>query len=102
MEFGKELRRRREEAGLTRQALAKRAGLTPNYIGGIETGKRDPSLATVMALARGLRISPGELVGGLGKLSPEAIEAGRIAEATFPHLHEAVVRFLRSITGPPP
>lgn len=102
MEFGKELRRRREEAGLSRRALAKRAGLTPNYIGGIETGKRDPSLSTVVALGKGLSISPGELVGGLGKLSPEAIEAGRIAEATLPYLHEAVVRFLRSVTSPPP
>jgi transcriptional regulator with XRE-family HTH domain len=58
MDFGKEVRRRREALGLTLEELAERAGLTPNYVGTVETGKRDPSLSTVLALAKGLRVPP--------------------------------------------
>ncbi len=98
MEFGQEVRRRREAAGLTLEALAERAGLTPNYIGGIEMGKRDPSLSTVLSLARGLRISPGDLLGGLNELSPTAIEAGHLYEATVPEIQGLVLRLLRTVT----
>ena len=97
MQFGQEVRRHREAAGLTLEALAERSGLTPNYIGGIETGKRDPSLSTVLSLARGLSVSPAELLGGLGNLSPEAIEAGRLFEGTLPEVQGSVLRFLRTV-----
>ena len=98
MEFGQEVRRRREAAGLTLEALAERAGLTPNYIGGIEMGKRDPSLSTVLSLARGLRIPPGELLGGLNELSPTAIEAGLLYEQTTPEIQGLVLRLMRTVT----
>jgi transcriptional regulator with XRE-family HTH domain len=97
VEFGREVRRRREAAGLTLEALAERAGLTPNYIGGIEMGRRDPSLSTVLSLARGLRISPADLLGGLGELSPAALEAGHLYEATLPDIQGPVLRLLRTV-----
>jgi transcriptional regulator with XRE-family HTH domain len=98
VEFGQEIRRRREAAGLTLEALAERAGLTPNYIGGIEMGRRDPSLSTVLAIARGLRISPADLLGGIEEMSPAAIEAGRLFEGTLPEIQGAVLRLLRTVT----
>ncbi len=98
MEFGQEVRRRREAAGLTLEALAERAGLTPNYIGGIEMGKRDPSLSTVLSLARGLGVPPADLLGGLKELSPTAIEAGHLFERTVPDIQLVVLRFLRTVT----
>ena len=97
MEFGQEVRRRREAAGLTLEALAERAGLTPNYIGGIEMGKRDPSLSTALALARGLNIPTSELFGGLKELSSSAIEVGRLFEAAAPDIQLAVLRLLRAV-----
>lgn len=97
MEFGREVRRRREAAGLTLEGLAERAELTPNYIGGVEMGKRDPSLSTVLSLARGLRVSPGDLLGGVKDLSPAAVEAGRLFEGAAPETQEAVLGLLRAV-----
>jgi transcriptional regulator with XRE-family HTH domain len=96
IEFGREIRRRREAQGLTLEQLADRAGLTPNYIGTIENGKRDPSLSTVIALSSGLRISPAELFGGIKELSPPAMEAGLLFDATPGEIQDAVLRILRT------
>lgn len=96
IEFGREIRRRREAQGLTLEQLADRAGLTPNYIGTIENGKRDPSLSTVMALSTGLRISPAELFGGIKELSPPAMEAGLLFDSTASEIQDAVLRILRT------
>ncbi len=57
----REVRRRRHAQGLTLEALGAGSGLTPNYIGGIETGQRDPSLSTMRKLAAGLGAPLGEL-----------------------------------------
>ena len=96
MDFGTEVRRRREALGLTLEALAEAAQLTPNYIGTIENGKRDPSLSTVLSLARGLRIIPAEFFGGLEELSPAASEAGRLFDGSPPEVQEAVLEILRA------
>jgi transcriptional regulator with XRE-family HTH domain len=97
VEFGQEIRRRREAAGMTLEALAERVGLTPNYIGGIEIGKRDPSLSSVLSLARGLRVPPSDLLGGMKDLSPAAIEAGRLFETATSEIQDAVLRLLRAV-----
>jgi transcriptional regulator with XRE-family HTH domain len=59
--IGQEVRRRREELGLTGAELAARSGLSPGAISQIENGKRTPSSTTVMKLARGLGVEVGEL-----------------------------------------
>jgi transcriptional regulator with XRE-family HTH domain len=58
MDFGKVVSRRHETFGFTLEQLVERAELTPNYVGTVETGKRDPSLSTVLALAKGLHVPP--------------------------------------------
>ena len=83
--------------GLTIEALADRAGLTPNYVGTIETGQRDPSLSTVLALARGLSVAPGELIGGVSRLSPQAIEVARLFDGSSPEVQDAIGRLLRAV-----
>jgi transcriptional regulator with XRE-family HTH domain len=98
MDFGREVRRRREALGLTLEQLAESSELTPNYIGTIENGKRDPSLSTVLALARGLRVPPAELFGGVEDLTPAATEAGRLFDAAPPEVQEAVLQILRAVT----
>lgn len=95
MELGQEIRKQRETVGLSIEALGERSGLSANYIGGIEAGKRDPSLSTVLALARGLGVPAGVLLGGVGELSPIAIEVGRLIEMSGPEIQESVVRLLR-------
>jgi transcriptional regulator with XRE-family HTH domain len=85
---------------LTLEALAERAGLTPNYIGGVEMGKRDPSLSTVLSLARGLNVPASDLLGGVKDLSPAAVEAGRLFESAPPDIQDAVLRLLRAVGKP--
>lgn len=59
--FGDKLRRFREEAGLSQEELAHRAGLTPNAIGTLERGeRRRPYPNTVRALADALGLEEPE------------------------------------------
>jgi transcriptional regulator with XRE-family HTH domain len=99
VEFGQEIRRRREANHLTLEQLAERSGLTPNYIGGVETHKRNPSLSTVIAIARGLEVPAGELLSGVEDVSPAAVEAGRLFEEAPSDVQDAVLKLLRMATG---
>ena len=63
--FGQVVRRRREEAGLSQEALADAARLHRTYISLLERGQRQPQLETIRALARGLGTTMAELVGEL-------------------------------------
>ncbi|MGW9398691.1 helix-turn-helix domain-containing protein [Streptomyces sp. NPDC055642] len=56
------LRRLREAQGLTLEELADRSGMSFRGLVYIEHGRRNPSLATLLNLARGLRISPSSLL----------------------------------------
>lgn len=59
--IGEEVRRQREELGLTGAQLAARAGLAPSAVSQIETGKRSPSSMSVMKLADALGVEVGQL-----------------------------------------
>ena len=48
---------------MTLEQLAESSKLTPNYIGTIENGYRDPSLSTLQGLADGLNVPLAELFG---------------------------------------
>jgi transcriptional regulator with XRE-family HTH domain len=56
------LRRRRLTAGMTQEALAQKAGLSPRYISLLETRRYQPTLATVDQLALSLGVPLTELV----------------------------------------
>ncbi len=84
--------------GMTLEQLAEGSRLTPNYIGTIENGKRDPSLSTVLALAKGLRISAAELFGGVQDLSAPATEAGILFDSSAADVQEAVLHLLRTVS----
>lgn len=53
-DLGRELRRRREQLRLSVRRAAKRVGVSPTVISGIETGRRLPTLRTVERLRQGL------------------------------------------------
>jgi transcriptional regulator with XRE-family HTH domain len=96
--FGREVRRRRGVLGLTLEQLAERSALTPNYIGTVENGRRDPSLSTVLALAKGLGVAPGELLGGVGDLSPVATEAATLIETLPIEVQTTTLELLRALS----
>lgn len=60
-EFGRQVRLRREAAGLTQETLAERSGSHVNYVGGVERGERNPTLTKINALAEALNCRVGDL-----------------------------------------
>lgn len=61
--FGKQLQRLRADRDLTQEQLAVRAGLARIYLARLEIGEHDPSLSTMVRLAKALRVSVPELLG---------------------------------------
>ncbi|WP_081974083.1 helix-turn-helix domain-containing protein [Kitasatospora phosalacinea] len=60
--FGMHLRRLRKDRGLTLEELASRSGLSFRGVVYIEHGQRNPSLVTLLNLARGLEAEPSSLL----------------------------------------
>lgn len=60
--FGKVLRKFRMERSLSQEELAHICELDRTYISLMERGRRKPTITTIFALAKGLKILPSELV----------------------------------------
>lgn len=56
------LKQLRHARGLSQAALAKKAGLTREFLARLELGQHDPSLTTVQRLAKALRHKVSDLV----------------------------------------
>lgn len=61
-QFGKTVREARQNAGLTQAGLADLADLTQQYIARIEAGQINPTLATMVAVARVLHLDVGDML----------------------------------------
>lgn len=73
MNYGDFLRRARLDAGLTQTELAKRMGVTPQYISQYERNNRMPKTETVVKFAKALGISENMLLFPF--LEPESYDA---------------------------
>lgn len=60
--FGKVLRQLRLEAGLTQEALGFEADLRRTYVSILELGQQQPSLTTILKLAKALNQTGSALV----------------------------------------
>ena len=60
--FTMQLRKIRQERGLTQASLAEKIGVSREYIARLETGRHDPPLSTVEKLAKALRVKIAKLV----------------------------------------
>jgi len=63
--FGANLRKAREQAGLSQEALGHRANFHPTEVNRIERGRRNPGLVTIIKLAKALDIPASDLLAGL-------------------------------------
>lgn len=59
--FGKTLRRRREQLGVSQEAFADMCQMDRTYIGGIERGERNVALVNIEKIAKALRIPIAQL-----------------------------------------
>ena len=75
-----ELRRIREEAGLSQAQLARESGVDRATINKIEQGKRSPSIATLESLARALAVEVADFFPKAQAPLPDFEEAGQRRE----------------------
>jgi len=64
-QFGNLVKRRRQAAGLSQEALAGQAGLHRTYIGLLELGMRMPSIEVLQKVTKGLKTTMTDLVSEL-------------------------------------
>ncbi|MDT0345231.1 pyridoxamine 5'-phosphate oxidase family protein [Streptomyces sp. DSM 44938] len=62
-DIGRRVVQRREQLGLSRQAVAERAGIAPQYLRYLEERPASPSPASLTRVARALNMSVAELTG---------------------------------------
>ena len=62
---GEAIRRFREAEGFSQEGLAERCGLHRTYVGSVERGERNVSLANIVRIARALGKPPSALLEGL-------------------------------------
>jgi transcriptional regulator with XRE-family HTH domain len=62
LQFGRLLRAKRREAGLSQEALALRSGIDRSYVGGAERGERNVSVTNLVRFARALNVEPAKLL----------------------------------------
>lgn len=65
VQFGRNVSRLRNEAGLSQDKLAELASLDRTYLSGIERGVRNPGIKIVIRLARALHVSVDQLCKGV-------------------------------------
>ena len=63
--FGSNVRRIREQYGLSQDHLADESGLHRTYISGIERGIRNPTLSVVAKVSQALNVAPEVLLAFL-------------------------------------
>jgi len=62
VEFGKRIRDKRKQLGLSQEQLAFNAGLHRNYVGSVERGERNISLDNIVLLAKALNCLSKDLM----------------------------------------
>jgi transcriptional regulator with XRE-family HTH domain len=59
---GRNVKRIRQEKGLTQEQLAELSGFSQQYISGLEQGRRNPTVVSLYELATALGVSHMELL----------------------------------------
>ena len=63
--FGRVLRAKRKEVGLSQEALALEAGIDRNFVSLMERGLNQPSLSTIFKICKALNLDPSDLMGAI-------------------------------------
>ena len=79
--FASNLRLRTKELGIHQADVARRAGLSEKRYSNYVTGRREPDLATVVRIAKGLQTTPDRLLSFGDETDAEPIAQQRIRAA---------------------
>lgn len=60
--FGKRVRSLRQSRALTQEQLALEVGIDLTYLGGIERGRRNPTLLVIVRIAEAMNVEPADLL----------------------------------------
>lgn len=63
--FGSALAKERTKLGWTQEQAAVECGLSRSYYAGVEGGKRNVSIRSLLRICRTLKVNPGELLDPL-------------------------------------
>lgn len=99
---GGEIRRLREQVGLSTRELAARAGVSQPFLSQIERGASVPSMASVYRIARALGVRPGDLLPAVHPLEVAVVRAGegaRIPVADHPSAAVGRALLLRNVSA---
>lgn len=80
--LGLAVKARRQELDITQEQLANDTDLHQRWISNVETGKRNPSYASLRRLAAGLDLSASELIARAERVEREDAKANRKAVAS--------------------
>jgi transcriptional regulator with XRE-family HTH domain len=70
--LGKAIKQRREERGLSQEALGHAAGIHPTWISHIESGRNNPAWGSVKRIAAALGLKVSELAARAEELEDDA------------------------------
>lgn len=62
IKLGKQVRKLRDQAGLTQEMLAHKTGLHRAYVSTLELGYRNATTVVLVKLAKALKVKPSELL----------------------------------------
>jgi transcriptional regulator with XRE-family HTH domain len=100
--FGRQIRSARKTARLSREAVAEKAKIKPNYLGEIERGEKWPSLDVIVRIAQGIGVSPAFFLEFDQPITDPKIVRDHITHHLLnmdvEQLH-TVLRLLRALTG---
>lgn len=71
---GENIRRLRTDSALSQRALARKAGISSQYLSDIEVGRTSPSLKSLEKIAVALQVPPGRLLQDRDPVSSEVVE----------------------------
>ena len=74
---GRNFARVRKAKGFTQESFAESSGFTQQYVSGLETGRRNPTVVTLFELASALGISHTDLVAPDDEARAERARSGK-------------------------
>ncbi|HHW43810.1 MAG TPA: helix-turn-helix domain-containing protein [Desulfotomaculum sp.] len=100
MDIGKRIKSLRKSAGLSQNALAKKAGVPQSVISEVESGKYTPKIEFLQSICATLGLTLAEFFSEeTSSLSPDLRQLLEEAESLTPEQRQKLVEFIRSMKG---